>query len=108
MEKSKEEIANQELLMRNAIKRSRDYRKIIEDIKSEFELEFVGTNHVILHEKDIGRRIELDGLSAIFRWCVEYVTNNYLEEKIPMVKLHYMPMALVQVAVASEVNNESR
>lgn len=85
-----------------------DLYKILTRITDEYALEYVGTNHIILHDKGTGERIDLNGLMPTFRWCVSYITDFFNEDKIPLSKLYYLPMALIRRASDKAMLQESK
>lgn len=89
-------------------KRMEDFYKILARITNEYALEYAGTNHLILHDKGTGERIDLDGLLPTFKWCVCYTADFFNEESVPLSKLYYLPMALIRRASDEAMLRESR
>ena len=79
-------------------KRMKDFYKILTRITDEYALEYAGTNHLILHDKGTGERIDLKSLLTILRWCVLYIADFFSEDNVPLSKLYYLPMALIRRA----------
>lgn len=80
-------------------KRIEDLYRIFDQIEEKFNYESVGTNHLVLTRKNTGERIELCGITEIFRWCVCYVTEAFTEDCIPISRLHLLPAVLIQRAL---------
>lgn len=89
-------------------RRMEDFYKILTRITNEYALEYAGTNHLILHDKGSGERIDLDGLLPTFKWCVCYTADSFDEESVPLSKLYYLPMVLIRRASDEAMQWESR
>ena len=90
-----------------AKERTDDFYKILSRITDEYTLEYVDTNHIILHDKGTGERIDLNGILNIFKWCVSYIADYIGEICVPLSKLHYLPMTLIRKAVHENIAKQS-
>ena len=95
---SEEDMQEFEAKFSRGEKRMKDLYKIVERITDEYESEYVGTNHIILHDKNTGERFDLKGKLAILKWCVNYVDDNLNENNVPLSELYYLPIVLIRKA----------
>ncbi len=105
---SKEELSNAKFYIENEDIRIEDFYKILSRIMDEYALEYAGTNHIILHDKGSGERIDLDGLLPMFKWCVSYTADSFSEDSVPLSRLYYLPMALIRRASDEAVLRRSK
>lgn len=98
MEITEEERQEIEARLQRGKRRTEDLYKITDKITSEYALEYVGPNHIILHDKGTGERFDLRGKLTILKWCVCYLADTSKEDNIPLSALYYLPIVLIRKA----------